>query len=78
VYSSEFLTLIFAVFSRTHTTLTQCMIHNKLFSIVTRHEIIIFDVDLWNGSNFEVQLKMTFAVIFHFVTTSLSMSETYC
>jgi len=34
-----------------------------------RHEITIFDVDLRNGSNcmFKVQLKMVFAVVFHFV-----------
>jgi len=28
------------------------MKHNKLFSIVTRHEITIFDLDLWNGSTY--------------------------
>jgi len=27
------------------------MIHNKLFSIVMRHEITIVDVDFLNGSN---------------------------
>jgi len=30
---------------------TQCMIHNKIFSIVMRHEITIGDVDLRNESN---------------------------
>jgi len=43
------------IFKRTHRKLTQCMIHNKLFSIVTRREEILkyraYDVDLWYGSN---------------------------
>jgi len=64
--SGEFLTLIFAVFHRSHKTLTQCMIHNKLFSIVTRHEItisdVIFGMEFWKHL-FKVQLKMAFVVI---------------
>jgi len=72
---SEFLTLLFAVFNRTHKMFTQCMIQNEMFSIVTRHKITIFDVDIRNGSNylFKVQLKMAFAVEFLIV-----MSHSRC
>jgi len=48
---SEFLTLIFADYYQTHKTFRQCMIHNKLFSIVTWHKITIFDADLRNERN---------------------------
>jgi len=49
--SIEFLTLLLeAFFNRTYKTFTQCVIH-KLFSIVKRHEITIFYVDLRNGNN---------------------------
>jgi len=34
-------------------TLSLCtMIDSKLFSLVTRHEMTIVNVELWNGSNF--------------------------
>jgi len=49
--SSEFLALQIMVFNWTHKMFTQCMIHNNIFSIVTRHEITTFDVDLRNESN---------------------------